>query len=133
MRYNPINNYIMAVQTRSYGGCDLSTSATVLLRIDCALSAKVLEVRGARGRALCALCARGCALCARVMRCRRSGVEAWWYGAPEVRCRLVDAEAWRYGCMELWKSVAGVQTWKYGGLEVRCRCSEVKPWRRGGM
>ena len=38
---------------------------------------------------------------ARMMRCRRSGVEAWWYGVPEVHYRLVDAEAWRYGCMEL--------------------------------
>ena len=49
MRYNPINNCIMAVQKYAGGyggyGCDaLSTSTKVLLRRDCALSTKVLEV-----------------------------------------------------------------------------------------
>ena len=43
MRSNPINNYIIATE-RCYGGYALSTSTKALLRRDCTLSAKALEI-----------------------------------------------------------------------------------------
>ena len=54
---------------------------------------------------------------ARVMRCRRSGVEAWWYGAPEVHYRLVDA---RHGDMDVWSS---------GSALLECSRGSMGIWR----